>query len=208
MITIPAVLIALTFHELAHGFAAYKLGDNTAKNAGRLTFNPISHIDILGLICMIFVGIGWAKPVPVSPYNFKIRNKKLGMAAVALAGPMANFILAFLTMFIAAFIRINSSNLFLGAFSEFLLRLSGLNVGLGTFNLLPIPPLDGSKVIMPLIPNRILAYVFKYEPYIRFVLLALLLSNLLDPYISEAVNFSFLQIAKGVGGILGVKVVS
>ena len=92
---IPAVLIVITLHELSHGFAAYLLGDNTAKDRGRLTFNPIAHIDIFGFLCMLVAGIGWAKPVPVSPYNFKLKNKKIGMAITALAGPLANLVLAF-----------------------------------------------------------------------------------------------------------------
>ena len=102
---IPAVLIVITLHELSHGFAAYLLGDNTAKDRGRLTFNPIAHIDIFGFLCMLVAGIGWAKPVPVSPYNFKMKNKKIGMAITALAGPLANLVLAFVFLFILSHTR-------------------------------------------------------------------------------------------------------
>jgi len=100
LLVIPGVLLALTFHELSHGYVAYLLGDPTAKSQGRLSLNPIVHIDVIGLICMVIAGIGWAKPVPINPANFNMRNRKLGVALVSLAGPVSNMLLAFMCLFI------------------------------------------------------------------------------------------------------------
>lgn len=199
---IPGVLIALTVHELCHGFTAYLMGDNTAKAYGRLTLNPVSHIDILGLLCMIFAGIGWAKPVPVNPSQLKVKNKKLGMAVVALAGPLSNVVLAFIFLVISFVLILNSSGNVAMAAASFLFTTARLSIGLAAFNLLPIPPLDGSKIVMPLLPNKVTAWLYQYEGYIRFAMLAVLLLGFLDGPIMSITSGITMFLYRGVGLLL------
>lgn len=185
LVTILAVLICLTFHELSHGLVAYKLGDPTAKNAGRLTLNPIKHIDIFGFAMMLVAHVGWAKAVPVNPSYFK--NPKRGMAITALAGPLSNFLMALLFGGIFSLIFSSRSTIaFLlnstwgMLFLQFLINLVVLNVSLGIFNLFPIPPLDGSKVLFSLFPEKFYWKVLHYERYIMFALMALLWLGVFD----------------------------
>ena len=177
-----ATVVALTVHEFCHGYAAYKMGDNTAKNLGRLSFNPLKHIDIIGAICMIFFHIGWAKPVPVNPRNF--RDPKKGFAITALAGPLVNIILGFLScgayLLIIAFIGnrpIESEFLFnlLTNILLFVYLFYTLNVGLGIFNLLPIPPFDGSRILNVILPQKWYFKIMKYEQKIYWGVIAWLL---------------------------------
>lgn len=186
---IPAVLIVLTLHEAAHGLAAYALGDKTAKAYGRLTLNPFSHIDLIGFICMLLAGIGWAKPVPVSPERFKIKNKKIGMAITAIAGPLANFLITFFCLLIWVYlVSFQEGSKILIGLADFLLITAQVSVGLMVFNLLPIPPLDGSKVLFLFLPSKTINFLYKYEQYIRFAFLILLITDLLDPIIIKGVN--------------------
>jgi len=150
IIQLPILLITLTIHEFSHGFVAYMLGDDTAKRAGRLTLNPVSHIDPIGLIMLFIARIGWAKPVPINPYNF--RDYKRDTALTAAAGPAANFVMAILLSIIFNFLKkMNPELLYLGGASAFgvslLLYAIMINLALGLFNLLPIPPMDGSKIL-------------------------------------------------------------
>ena len=148
-----ACLISLTVHELSHGLAAYRLGDPTAKLNGRLTLNPLSHIDWIGLFLLLAVGVGWAKPVPVDPRNF--REPRKGMAITALAGPLSNFVLALVSLGIGSLLfHFGPANRPVAYLLLFLCQLSVLNVGLGLFNLIPIPPLDGSRVVEMFLPER------------------------------------------------------
>lgn len=171
------VLLSISLHELSHGLAAYASGDNTAKYTGRLSLNPLHHMDPFGALCLFLFGFGWAKPVPVNPRNFK--NPKLGMVVTALAGPLSNFILAFIAQFIAALIGklTFSSDSSLGysiAIVAYMIcvYLAQLSLGLGIFNLIPIPPLDGSKVLNAILPARL---YFKYMQYERYGFIALIL---------------------------------
>ncbi|MBE6936648.1 MAG: site-2 protease family protein [Ruminococcaceae bacterium] len=176
--TIPAVLLALTFHEAAHGYAAYLLGDTTAREQGRLTINPLRHIDILGLLSMILFRFGWAKPVPVNPRRF--RKPKLGMALVALAGPLANIIWAFLCVLVFYLCRIwfpDSAAAY--ALSDFFALTGVLSVGFAVFNLLPLPPLDGFRMVSLVLPNRWVYWLMRYERYISLAVLALLMLDVL-----------------------------
>lgn len=177
-----AVLVTLTVHEYAHGYMAYKLGDNTAKARGRLTLNPIQHIDPVGALCMLFFGFGWAKPVPINPRNFK--NYKRGFALTALAGPVSNFILAFLSagVYLLIFALVKDT-----AFeSDFAYKLivnllkffsvfHSVNVGIALFNLIPIPPLDGSRILNVILPPKTYFAIMKHERTIYYVLLGWLL---------------------------------
>ncbi|MBQ7118663.1 MAG: site-2 protease family protein [Oscillospiraceae bacterium] len=173
---IPAAFLAIVFHEISHGYVAYLLGDKTAKNSGRLSLNPIEHLDWLGLICMVFFGFGWAKPVPVNPYHFK--KKKLGMVLVAIAGPLSNVIMAAISIVFAMLsARIEPTSDFLMNLQELLVTffwlLAQLNVSLAVFNCVPIPPLDGSKVVFSFLPKKLYASVLRYEQYGMLLLIVL-----------------------------------
>lgn len=172
----PPYLFALTVHELAHGWMAWKLGDPTAKNAGRLTLNPISHLDPLGALLFILANIGWAKPVPVNPAYF--RNPQKGMLWVALAGPGANVLLAIASAILAQLVAelfqldvVPTS--FLAPALNMVIASVWINIMLTVFNLLPVPPLDGSKVLMGLLPPDAARSYARLEPY-GFILLLLL----------------------------------
>lgn len=172
---ILAVLLCLTVHETCHGLAALALGDPTAKKARRLSFNPLRHIDWAGLAAMLLCGFGWAKPVPVDMRYFK--KPRAGMALTALAGPASNFLLAALALFLASLMRGLPGTPFVLSVFQFLLSLSVLSVGLGLFNLIPIPPLDGSKALFAFLPDKAYYALMRYE---RFGMLALLLLIWLD----------------------------
>ncbi|MDR0992526.1 MAG: site-2 protease family protein [Ruminococcus sp.] len=151
------MLISLPMHEFAHALAAYKLGDDTAKQMGRLTLNPLKHLDLLGAALMVFTGFGWAKPVPINPNNF--RNRKTGFALSALAGPVSNLILAYLAIVILRLLSLNPNSL-VGLFFYY---LAILNIGLGVFNLIPVPPLDGSRIFSLILPEKQYFKIMKYE---------------------------------------------
>ncbi len=156
VLLVPVILLALTVHEFSHGLAAYRLGDPTAKYAGRLTLNPIPHLDPIGTLMLFLVHFGWAKPVPVDPRYFA--NPKRDMLWVALAGPASNMALAFLSGLVIRFIKVNPDPFmgsFIGeAFIAMLYLSLRINLALAVFNLLPVPPLDGSKVLYGLLPPQ------------------------------------------------------
>ena len=178
---LPAVLIALIGHEVAHGYVSYKLGDPTPKQEGRLSLNPLKHLDPIGTLCLIFFRFGWAKPVQVNPYYYK--HKKRGMAMVALAGPVTNMVIAFISfIFMGLIIKMTGGQ---GGdvavfFFNFLSYLVSINLGLGVFNLIPFPPLDGSKILGAVLPEDKYFKVMQYEKYGYFILLALLYFNVLN----------------------------
>ncbi len=183
LLVIPAAIIALVLHEVAHGYAAYKLGDPTAHIMGRLSLNPLKHIDPIGALCMVFFHFGWAKPVPINTRYFD--NPKRDMALTALAGPLTNFIISFLSLpfYILAVKFYNTTLLsggsaFLLVIAEILLYffmcLHSVNLGLGLFNLIPIPPLDGSRVLFAFLPEYYYFRIMRYERYISFALMLLL----------------------------------
>ena len=182
-----AVLLCLTVHEACHGLAASALGDPTAREGRRLSLDPRRHIDWLGLAMMLTVGFGWAKPVPVDPRYFK--KPKQGMALTALAGPVSNLLLALLAVFLSREIYVYAPYSRGGALAfEFLLyTLAPLSIGLGLFNLLPIPPLDGSKVLGAFLPDRAYFGLMRYERYGMFLLLALSWFGVTGDLISGAI---------------------
>jgi len=214
-IAVPA-LICITVHELAHGYTAYRLGDDTAKKMGRLTLNPIKHIDIVGLVMILLVRFGWAKPVPVNMNNFK--HPKAYMAVTAIAGPLANLILAVIVMFIFLIISpYENINAFFVAYILddapialiILFLMAQLNVMLAIFNLLPIPPLDGSKVLFSLLPDNIYNKLMKYERYGMVLLLLLVFSgrflsvDVFGILIRQPATFIFMRLADFAQSVIG-----
>ncbi len=179
LLSAPGVLIAITFHEFAHGYAAYKLGDNTAKNEGRLSLNPLDHLDPIGTLMLLVAGFGWGKPVHVNPRNYTRKmSMEKGEAIVSLAGPLMNFVLAIIFTLIycaiykfanTAFITSNIGGIIILLISSTI----SINIGLGVFNLIPLPPLDGSKIIMPFLPYNAKQFFVNNEQifYIVFVLI-------------------------------------
>ena len=181
-----AVLLCLTVHETCHGLAALALGDPTAKRMHRLSFNPLHHIDWLGLAAMFVCGFGWAKPVPVDMRYFK--NPKAGMALTALAGPVSNFLLALLAMLAASLmVRLAPVTGLTLWVLYFLIDLAILSIGLGLFNLIPIPPLDGSKVLFSLLPEKAYYTLMRYERYGMLVLLAIVWLDIGGNFLSNPV---------------------
>ena len=184
---LAAVLLCLTVHETCHGLTAYALGDPTAKSQHRLSFNPLHHIDWLGLAAMLTLGFGWAKPVPVDMRYFK--HPKQGMALTALAGPVSNLVFAFLALLGARAVLAGPADTAAwGWLYAFLLLLAQMNVGLGVFNLIPISPLDGSKVLFAVLPDAAYEKLMYYERYGVLVLYALIFFGALDGFLGRAVS--------------------
>ncbi len=172
LLMIPAIVLGLTLHEFAHGWAADRLGDRTARYQGRLTLNPLAHIDVIGLIMLFFAGFGWAKPVPVNPYNLR-GDMRRSLLLVSVAGPAANLVLAFL----------GAVALGLGAWQipvarDIFSEIIRINVVLAVFNLLPIPPLDGSKILAGVLPGR-QQWLYTLENYGVIILLVLLFTGVI-----------------------------
>lgn len=198
VLRLAAVLLCLTVHETCHGLAAYALGDPTARRAHRLSLNPLRHIDWFGLLMMFAAGFGWAKPVPVNPNYFK--KPKQGMALTALAGPVSNFLLALLTLLaarifcdVAAYSETNQRIL------DFLLMVAVLSIGLGLFNLAPIPPLDGSKVLFAVLPDRAYDWLMRNERYGMLLLFALVFFDVGSNALSKTIQWVFDLFCRMVG---------
>lgn len=198
VLRLAAVLLCLTVHETCHGLAAYALGDPTARRAHRLSLNPLRHIDWFGLLMMFAAGFGWAKPVPVNPNYFK--KPKQGMALTALAGPVSNFLLALLTLLsarilcdVAAYSETNQRIL------DFLLMVAVLSIGLGLFNLVPIPPLDGSKVLFAVLPDRAYDWLMRNERYGMLLLFALVFFDVGSNALSKTIQWVFDLFCRMVG---------
>lgn len=186
IIFLPSIIIALTFHEFAHAFVAYKLGDPTAKAEGRLTFNPLAHLDPMGTIMLILFRFGWGKPVPINEYNFK--NPVLGTAISSLAGPASNLILALVGTVIFQNFTITNPLL-----SAMLLYFVLINILLMMFNLLPIPPLDGHKIVRAILPEKIRYSWEALEKYSPYILIATLFIIIYTGALSRAM-FAILEI--------------
>lgn len=199
LLRVAAVFLCLTIHETCHGLAAYALGDPTAKRAHRLSLNPLRHIDWLGLLMMVVAGFGWAKPVPVNPNYFK--KPKQGMAVTALAGPVSNLLLAILLLLIArgVYIRAALTGSFSATWFAFLLDTASLSVGLGLFNLVPIPPLDGSKVLAVLLPDRAYDWLMHYERFGMLVLVMVISVGIGSNALDNAIRWTFTMLCRLVG---------
>lgn len=184
------VFVCMPVHELAHGWAAYKLGDDTAKSQGRLTFNPFAHLNPIGTIMIFLFGIGYAEPVPINPLNFK--DYRRGVALTAAAGPISNLIMGFASaLFYSLFYMIygKTGSVALMFISLLFFYSAQVNVSLAVFNLIPIPPLDGSRILAMVLPDKAYEKYFRYERIIMIVLIVLLFTGILNAPISFLVNF-------------------
>lgn len=190
-VLVAASLLCITFHETCHGLAACQLGDDTAKRAGRLTLNPLRHVDLPGLVMMAIFRFGWAKPVPVDMRNF--RHPKRDMALTALAGPVSNVVLAYVAAVLLGFVVFLSdrfgSNGFFTVLVQFLIYVEIISAGLAVFNVFPIPPLDGSKVLFALLSDRAYLKLMRYERYGMGLLMILLVTGLIDAPLSAMRNW-------------------
>lgn len=202
LISIPFIFACLTVHECAHGYVAYLLGDNTAKESGRLTLNPLAHIDWLGAAAMLLVGFGWAKPVPVNPYGFK-KGGARGIVWVSLAGPVSNLIFAFIIVFVYGILFYTMpqvrSNVYVSLIAQ---SWASLNVGLAVFNLVPVPPLDGSKVLMYFLPYNASAWMEQNSNTLYLGLMLLTFAGFLNKIISPVISYTLSFIYSGADFLL------
>ncbi len=207
VLLIPLRLLALVIHEYSHGYISTKLGDPTPRLRGRLTLNPLAHLDLYGTILMLLTGFGWAKPVEVNPMYYKDRKK--GMALVAVAGPLSNFILAILSLVIYAIVLVISVYLEL---PSALLNIVGtacsysaqINLCFMVFNLIPIPPLDGSRILGMFLGDRTYYSIMQYERYSMLLIIVLSLSGMLDTIIGNGVGFLYNGIAGAISALLNL----
>lgn len=195
--SLPGIILAFTIHEYSHALAAYIMGDRTAKQYGRLTLNPIAHLDPLGFLCLIVTQrFGWAKPVPVNDLNFK--NRRKGMLLVALAGPVSNFITAVLIAFAYPLLYGKVGN----AVLEILTAAYWINLGIGVFNLLPIPPLDGSKILDAFLTNRQKFFLMRYAMYSNIIMILLIFSGIIGAILGPVIGVLHFLINSAVGLII------
>ena len=181
--SLPGIFIAISFHEMAHAYAADSMGDPTPKQAGRLTVNPLKHMDYLGFLCMLVMHFGWAKPVPINPNNFKDRRK--GIILVSLSGVFTNLLLAFITMPVYYFVILQGGNEILETIIQYIFSY---NVVFAVFNILPIPPLDGSNVLAEFLPPKAKQTYLKFSRYSIYVMILLMFLGVFSLIISPIAN--------------------
>ena len=205
LLTLPGVIIAITFHEFAHAWTAYRLGDDTPKYQGRLNLNPLSHIDPIGLIMLIVAHFGWGKPVQINPNNFRGKySLSASEAIVSVAGPVMNFIVAIvfaiIYMLIIKFAGIQFALTSMGNVLVSVIQYTIIvNVGLGVFNLIPLPPLDGSKILMHFLPYNAKVWFEEKSQIFYIVFLVLFITGIAGKIISPIINFIYKAIMNGVG---------
>ena len=196
------VLVAIPFHEAAHALISHWLGDDTAVRAGRLSLNPVRHFDLLGALCMLIGGVGWAKPVGIDVRNYK--NPKVGMAISAAAGPVSNFLLAWFSMIVYKCVIYSGLGNSIPALMLFFYYMVAMNLSLAVFNLIPIPPFDGSRIALLFLPRNLYFKAMRYERQIMLAVLLLVLLGLLDIPLSVAVNFLWDRLAEGTWFVDGL----
>lgn len=210
LLTLPAVLIAITFHEYAHAFAADKLGDDTPRNQGRLSLNPLTHLDPVGAILLVFAGFGWGKPVQINPTKFDRKiSMSAGEAIVSLAGPLMNIILAviftiilcIMEKYMAVFVLTNQIG---GIIFQLVQVTISINIGLGIFNLIPLPPLDGSKILRHFLPYKAKEWIYNNERFFYLIFLVIWITGLAGVIISPVINFIYRIIVGGIGSLFGL----
>ena len=209
LLTLPGVLIAITFHEFAHAYVATKLGDDTPRLKDRLNLNPLSHIDPIGFILLLFVGFGWGKPVEINPRNFDRKySEEAGNAIVAVAGPLMNFILAIVfTLIYCAVFKFASGFLFtqIGEIIMYIVQYTiVVNIGLGIFNLIPLPPLDGSKIIIKFLPYNVKQWILDHEQIFYIIFLVIWITGIAGTIISPALSAMYnglLNVGKLIFGL-------
>ena len=200
LMSLPGVLLAMTFHEFAHAFAADRLGDDTPRRQGRLSLNPMAHIEPLGILMLLFVRVGWGKPVQVNPRNYDRRfSVEKSDAIVSIAGPLMNFFLAIvLTIIYCAIIKFAPATFYLGtvgfAIMSIIINAIIVNIGLGVFNLIPLPPLDGAKVILPVLPYKAKYWLQNNEQIFYMIFLVLWVTGLAGTFISPIIEMLANQI--------------
>lgn len=204
LLSVPAVLIAITFHEYAHAFAADRLGDDTPRNQGRLTLNPLAHLDPFGVIMLIFAHVGWGKPVQINQNNFTRKiSSRAAEAIVSLAGPLTNFILAFVFAVIYYALQTFASSFVIsqaGIIVMIMIRMTVvLNIGLGVFNLIPLPPLDGSKILMAFLPYNGKRWFEEHTNLFYIIFLIIWITPISGMIISPIIN----AITEGIDGLVG-----
>lgn len=210
VLTLPGVIIAITFHEYAHAFAADKLGDDTPRNQGRLTLNPLRHIDPVGIVLLIFANFGWGKPVQINPRNFrKDISMSKGEAIVSIAGPAMNFILAIIFSIIYCIVYKFAGIQFIMSTLGYCILLAiqytiMLNVGLGVFNLLPLPPLDGSKIFKNFMSYNVRNWIEEHEMIFYYIFLAIWITGLAGVIISPVINWIYSGIFNLVALLFGL----
>ena len=195
--TLPAFVMAISFHEFAHAWVADKLGDHTARFAGRMTLDPRSHFDVFGFLLFIFAGFGWAKGVPYNSNNFNC-NKRLGTILVSIAGVTANLLLAFISAVIYYGLLIFDLSLAIGPIGNLIEKIFIYNIVFMVFNLLPIPPLDGSKIVAALIPGDFEEVLNAVNPYGMFILIGLIYLGWIDKVMPRLIDGA----TNGISGIV------
>lgn len=192
---IPGIIIAMSFHEFAHAYVAYKMGDDTARLAGRLTLDPVSHIDVVGFLMLLLGGFGWARPVPINENNF--RNRKLGVFLVSIAGVTMNILISTVTLIVLNYtMSIFTSD----EYYQVMQSIVWINVAFAAFNLLPIPPLDGSKILAALLPTSKRYLLYRFENYGFIIMILLIITGAINYILYPVVTFvlSIINILVGV----------
>lgn len=210
LLTLPGVLVAITFHEFAHAYAADKLGDDTPRMQGRLNLNPLKHLDPFGFFMLVFAHIGWGKPVQINPRNFDRKfSMHVGEAIVAFAGPLMNFVLAIVfTIIYCAIIKFGGITFMMTTVGDVIITMLSytimVNIGLGVFNLIPLPPLDGSKILKSFLPYNARNWMESHEIIFYVVFLAIWITDLASIIITPIINAIASGLLNVIGGIFGI----
>lgn len=209
ILTVPGVIIAIGFHEFAHAWMAVKLGDDTPLRQGRLSLDPLKHVDPMGIIMLLFCGFGWGKPVQINSNNFDSKYSRNGEALVAAAGPIMNFILALvLSLILGLILKFASTAFLISTVSSVLLTMIEyaivMNIGLGVFNLIPLPPLDGSKIFIRFMPYNVRNWIYDHETWFYLVFLVLWITDLSSVIISPIMSGIYSIIMQVVKVLLGL----